>query len=71
MIEDKNFNIYITMKSGIKYRFNVSRTELDRLLIKMFERESSSFQNFKTNEVINIFEIEYLMYEEVEVNEIN
>ena len=71
MIEDKNFILYITMKSGIKYRFNVSRTELDRLFDKMVERKSGSFQNFKTNEVINIFEIEYLMYEEVEVNEIN
>ena len=64
MIEDKNFNIYMTMKSGIKYTFKVSETELDWLLDKMFERESGSFQNFGT-EVINIFEIEYLTYEEV------
>ena len=65
MIEDKNFNIYMTMKSGIKYTFKVSETELDWLLDKMFERESGSFQNFGT-EVINIFEIEYLTYEETE-----
>ena len=65
MIEDKNFNIYMTMKSGIKYMFKVSGTELDWLFDKMFERESGSFQNFGTNEVINIFEIEYLTYEEV------
>ena len=66
MIEDKNFNIYMTMKSGIKYRFEVSETELDWLFDKMFERESGSFQNFGTDEVINIFEIEYLAYKEVE-----
>ena len=66
MIEDKNFILYITMKSGIKYRFKVSETELDWLFDKMFERESGSFQNFGSNEVINIFEIEYLAYEEVE-----
>ena len=65
MIEDKNFNIYMTMKSGRKFLFKVSGTELDWLFDKMFERESSSFQNFGTNEVINIFEIEYLTYEEV------
>ena len=66
MMEDKNFILYTTMKSGIKYRFKVSGTELDRLFDKMFERESGSFQNFGTNEVINIFEIEYLAIEEVE-----
>ena len=66
MIEDKKFNLYITMKSGIKYLFEVSGTELDWLFDKMFERESGSFQNFGTDEVINVFEIEYLTYEEVE-----
>ena len=55
----------MTMKSGIKYMFKVSETELDWLFDKMFERESGSFQNFGT-EVINIFEIEYLVYEEFE-----
>ena len=65
MIEDKNFNIYMTMKSGREYLFEVSGTELDWLFDTMFERESGSFQNFGTNEVINIFEIEYLTYEEV------
>ena len=65
MIEDKNFNIYMTMKSGIKYTFKVSETELDWLFDIMFERESASFQNFGSNEVINVFEIEYLTYEEV------
>ena len=66
MIEEKNFNIYMTMKSGVKYTFKVSETELDWLFDRMFERESGSFQNFVSNEVINIFEIEYLTYEEVE-----
>ena len=66
MIEDKNFILYIIMKSGIKYMFKVSSTELDWLFDKMFERESGSFQNFGSNEVINVFEIEYLAYEEVE-----
>ena len=66
MIEDKNFNIYTTMKSGIKYRFKVSETELDRLFDKMSERESGCFQNFGSNEVINVSEIEYLSYEEVQ-----
>ena len=65
MIEDKIFNIYMTMKSGIKYMFKVSETELDWLFDKMFERESGSFQNFGTDEVINVSEIEYLKYEEV------
>ena len=66
MIEVENFNLYITMKSGIKYMFEVSETELDWLFDKMFERESGSFQNFESNEVINILEIEYIKYEEVE-----
>ena len=66
MIEDENFNIYMTMKSGRKYMFKVSGTELDWLFDKMFERESGSFQNFGTNKVINIFEIEYLTSEEVQ-----
>ena len=65
MIEDEKFNLHITMKSGRKYRFEVSGTELDWLFDKLFERESGSFQNFGSNEVINIFEIEYLTYEEV------
>ena len=67
MIEDKKFNLYITMKSGRKYQLEVSGTELDWLFDGLFEREKSgSFQNFGTGEVINIFEIEYLTYEEVE-----
>ena len=67
MIEDKKFDLHITMKSGRKYLFEVSGTELDRLFDGLFEREKSgSFQNFGTDEVINIFEIEYLTYEEVE-----
>ena len=67
MIEDKVFDLYITMKSGRKYLFEVSGTELDWLFDTLFEREKSgSFQNFGSNEVINIFEIEYLTYEEVE-----
>ena len=66
MIEDKNFNLYMTMKSGRKYLFEVSETELDWLFDTLFERESGSFQNFGTDEVINVFEIEYLKYEEVQ-----
>ena len=67
MIEDENFILYITMKSGAKYRFEVSGTELDWLFDTMFEREKSgSFQNFGTDEVINVFEIEYLKYEKAE-----
>ena len=65
MIEDENFDLYITMKSGREYLFEVSGTELDWLFVKLFERESGSFQNFGTDEVINIFEIEYLKYEKV------
>ena len=66
MIEDEKFDLYITMKSGRKYLLEVSGTELDWLFDKLFERESGSFQNFGTDEIINIFEIEYLTYEEVE-----
>ena len=67
MIEVEKFDLYITMKSGRKYLFEVSGTELDWLFDGLFEREESgSFQNFGTGEVINIFEIEYLAYEEVE-----
>ena len=66
MIEVENFDLYIRMKSGREYLFEVSRTELDWLFDGLFEREKSgSFQNFGSNEVINIFEIEYLKYEEV------
>ena len=65
MIKDENFDLYITMKSGREYLFEVSGTELDLLFDKMFERESGSFQNFGTNEVINVFEIEYLKHEKV------
>ena len=66
MIEVENFDLHITMKSGREYLFEVSGTELDWLFDKMFEREKSgSFQNFGSNEVINIFEIEYLKYEKV------
>ena len=67
MIEVENFDLHITMKSGRKYLFEVSRTELDWLFDTLFEREKSgSFQNFGSNEVINVFEIEYLKYEKVE-----
>ena len=66
MIEVENFDLHIRMKSGRKYLFEVSRTELDWLFDGLFEREKSgSFQNFGSNEVINILEIEYLKYEEV------
>ena len=42
-----------------------SGSSLNLLFDKLFERESGSFQNFGTDEVINIFEIEYLRYEKV------
>ena len=65
-IEDENFDLHIRMKSGREYLFEVSGTELDRLFDGLFEREKSgSFQNFGTDEVINISEIEYLKYEKV------
>ena len=67
MIEVENFDLRIMMKSGREYLFEVSGTELDWLFDILFEREKSgSFQNFGSNEVINIFEIEYLKYEKVE-----
>ena len=67
MIEVENFDLYIRMKSGREYLFKVSGTELDQLFDGLFEREKSgSFQNFGTDEVINISEIEYLKYEKVE-----
>ena len=65
MIKDENFDLYITMKFGREYLFEVSGTELDLLSDKLFERESGSFQNFGTDEVINVFEIEYLKHEKV------
>ena len=67
MIEIENFDLRIRMKSGREYLFEVSETELDWLFDTLFEREKSgSFQNFGSNEVINVFEIEYLKYEKVE-----
>ena len=66
MIEDEKFNLHITMKSGRKYLFEVSGTDLDWLFDGLFEREKSgSFEKFGSNEVINIFVIEYLKYEKV------
>ena len=65
MIKDENFDLHITMKSGREYLFEVSRMELDWLFDKLFERESGSFQNFGTDEVINVSEIEYLKHEKV------
>ena len=65
MIEDEIFNLHITMKSGRKHVFEVSSTELDWLFNKLFGRESGHFQNFGSSEVINVFEIEYLKYEEL------
>lgn len=65
MIEDEVFILYIAMKSGRKHIFEVSSTELDWLFDKLFGREYGRFQNFGTNELINIFEIEYLKYEEL------
>ena len=53
------------MKSGREHLFEVSGTELDWLFDKMFGRESGSFQNFGTDEVINVFEIEYIKYEKL------
>ena len=50
MIEDKKFDLHITMKSRRKYLFEVSGTELDWLFDGLFE---------------NVSEIEYLKYEEV------
>ena len=67
MIEVENFDLRIRMKSGREYLFEVSGTGLDWLFDTLFEREKSgSFQNFGSNEAINIFEIEYLKYEKVE-----
>lgn len=67
MVEDEKFDLNIIMKSGRQYLFEVSGTELDWLFDTLFEREKSgSFQNFGTDEVINVFEIEYLKYEKVE-----
>ena len=72
MIEVENFKLRIRMKSGREYLFKISGTELDWLFDTLFEREKRvSFQNFGTDEVINVFEIEYLKYEKVEAtNEI-
>lgn len=65
-LEAPTFDLNITMKSGRKYSFEVSGTELDWLFDTLSKCESGSFQIFGTDEVINIFEIEYLKYEEVE-----
>ena len=66
MVEDEKFDLNIIMKSGRQYLFEISGTELDWLFDKMFERESGSFLNFGTDEVINVFEIEHLKFEKVE-----
>ena len=65
MKENKLYELIITMKSGRKYDFNVSETELDWLFDLMFERETGNFQNFASDEIINVSEIEYVKYQEV------
>ena len=66
MIEVENFDLHIRMKSGREYLFEVSGTELDWLFDTLSEREKSGgFQNFGTDEVINVFEIEYMKYEKL------
>lgn len=67
MIESEKYSLNIVFKSGRKLELEVTGTDLDYLFDLCFGRRNGNFLNFG-NEVININEIEYLYYKEMEEN---
>lgn len=67
MIESEKYSLSIIFKSGRKLELEVTGTDLDWLFDLCFGRKNGNFLNFE-NEVININEIEYFAYKEIEEN---
>lgn len=65
MGEITNYVLRVTMKTGRQYKLIVTNTELDWLDDKLFGREEGNFQNFDGC-VVNVKDIEFLEYQEVE-----
>ena len=65
MEETTNHTLQVTMKTGRQYKLTITNTELDWLFDRLFGREEGDFQNFDGC-VINVKEIEFLEYQEVE-----
>ena len=70
MNESVDFNLKIVFRSGRELKLVVSGVELDWLFDTCFARSESHFQNLGDREVINVNEIEYFVYEEVETDEL-
>lgn len=68
MIESEKYSLNITFKSGRKLELKVTGIDLDWLFDHCFGRRNGNFLNFG-NEVININEIEYFAYKEIEEND--
>lgn len=70
MIESRRrgkYSLSIIFKSGRRLELEVTGTDLDWLFDLCFGRRNGNFLNFG-NEVININEIEYFAYKEIEEN---
>lgn len=67
MIESEKYSLNIIFKSDRKLELEVTGTDLDWLFDLCFGRRNGNFLNFG-NKVININEIEYFTYEEIQEN---
>jgi len=65
MNETIEFNVYIRMILGREYTETFTDLEIDWLFDRIFGRTSGKFQNF-SDKIINVDEIEYVEYMEVE-----
>ena len=70
MNESVDFNLKIVFRSGRELKLVVSGVELDWLFDICFKRREGNFQNLGDSKVINVNEIEYFVYEEVETDEL-
>lgn len=61
----KMYKLVVIMKSGRTYKIKATSQELDWLFDIMYGREKGEFQ-FIGDCVVNVNEIEYLYYKEVE-----
>lgn len=66
MIEADWFTLYLTMNSGKQHMFEVTNIEIDHLLDKMFNRTVGNFADLGWGKIVNITEIEFMRYEELE-----